>query len=220
MNVLFIGNSYTYYNDLPQLFQELARANGKQVNAFSVTRGARRLDAYMDPTDETTQVLDRLLRERHYDVCFLQEQSTLPVLDPEAFRAGLNHVLRLVRYCAAKIVLYATWSRKVGSPDLVRYGWTPETMTQLLAESYESAAAHFGVGVSHVGRCFWHVKTRQPQIELHDPDLTHPSYQGSCLAALVHYHTLFGAFPESTQVLGLQPEVLEAFRAAVCEAAS
>lgn len=215
MNILFVGNSYTYFNDLPQLFQDLARANGKQLNTFSVTKGGRRLDAYMDPSDETTHQLERLIRERHYDVCFLQEQSTLPALDYTAFLSGVQHVLQMAKGCADKFCLYATWGRKAGSPDLETHGWTPESMTDLLAKSYQKAGQHFGATVSHVGQCFWHIKSRHPHIELHNPDLTHPSYQGSCLAALMHYQTLFGNFPENTQVLGLQPEVLEAFRSAV-----
>lgn len=217
MNILFVGNSYTYYHELPQLFQELARSNGKQVSTFSVTKGGRRLDAYMDPTDETTQKLENLIRERHYDVCFLQEQSKLPALDPVAFQAGVQHVMQMVRYSADRFILYATWGRKIGSPDLELHGWTPETMTDLLAESYDQAGKKFGMTVSHVGKCFWHVISRQPQIDLHDPDRTHSSYHGTCLATLMHYKTLFGTFPENTQSLGLQPEVLEAFRHAVEE---
>lgn len=28
MNILFIGNSYTYYNDMPKMLESLARAAG------------------------------------------------------------------------------------------------------------------------------------------------------------------------------------------------
>lgn len=216
MNILFIGNSYTYFHDLPQVFQDLARANGKQVNAFSVTKGGRRLDAYMDPSDELTQKLETLIGERHYDVCFLQEQSKLPALDRDAFLAGVQHVMQMVRSAADRFVLYATWGRKLGNPDLELHGWTPESMTQMLIDSYDAAGAKFGMTVSHVGKRFWYMTCNHPQIELYAPDKTHTSQLGTDLAALTHYKTLFGAFPENTQVLGLQPEVLEAFRAAVC----
>ena len=36
-SVLFIGNSYTYYNDLPSLFGELARSRGYELQVRSVT---------------------------------------------------------------------------------------------------------------------------------------------------------------------------------------
>ena len=31
MRILFIGNSYTYYHDMPKLFDLLAKENGKQI---------------------------------------------------------------------------------------------------------------------------------------------------------------------------------------------
>ncbi len=34
MKVLFIGNSYTYFNDMPKLFENLSRENGKDVQVF------------------------------------------------------------------------------------------------------------------------------------------------------------------------------------------
>ena len=42
-SILFVGNSYTYYHDLPQLFCSLACENGHEVRVDSVTKGARRL---------------------------------------------------------------------------------------------------------------------------------------------------------------------------------
>ena len=216
MNVLFIGNSYTYYNDLDKLFETLCRDNGRQVSAFRVTKGGRRLDAYMDPEDPTTQQLVQILQERHYDVCFLQEQSLLPALDHDAFQAGVTFVKRMVGTRADKFILYATWARKLGSPDLENHGWSREQMTALLDESYHKAGKALDIPVSPVGVNFWKVICSHPELYLHAADLTHPSYLGSCVAALTHYHTLFGQFPETVS-LRLTPAQLAAFRSAICE---
>ena len=43
MNILFIGNSYTYYNDMPQMLAELAKENGNDVSVDAVTKGGRKL---------------------------------------------------------------------------------------------------------------------------------------------------------------------------------
>lgn len=214
MNILFVGNSYTYYNDLELLFQNLCRENGIAVNAYRVTKGSRKLIDYMDPEDETTHQLEAAIRDRHYDICFIQEQSKLPALDFDTFLSGATHVKRMVGKQADRFFLYATWARKQGSGDLLLHGWTPETMTQALMEAYEKAGAKMNIPVSPVGKQFWAVKCADPDIELHDRDLTHPSYQGSCLAALTHYHSVFGKFPENTQSLRLPEHVLEAFRQA------
>ena len=48
MKILFIGNSYTYYNHMPEIFERLARENGKEVQVFSVTCGGHKLYEYVD----------------------------------------------------------------------------------------------------------------------------------------------------------------------------
>lgn len=217
MNVLFIGNSYTYYNDLEKIFEGLCRENGHQVNAFRVTKGGRKLISNMDPEDEITKQLEAAIRERHYDVCVIQEQSLLPITDYDTFLAGVTHVMRMVGSQADRFILYATWARKEGSPDLETYGWTPESMTRLLQAAYEKAGEALEVPVSPVGISFWKAICALPELELYNPDMTHPSYLGSCLAALTHYYTLFGHFPENTNSLNLTTEQLTIFRSAVCE---
>lgn len=216
MNVLFIGNSYTYYNDLEKLFEALCRENGRQVHAFRVAEGGRKMIQYTCDTDPTTQQLKQILQARYYDAVFLQEQSLLPLLDFDAFAAGMQHVNELVKPCSAKRVLYATWARKAGSKDLITYGWKPETMTEDLDAAYRKVAQKLDAAVSPVGRAFRGAAELAPELELYASDLYHPSYLGSCLAALTHYHTLFGTFPEHTQSLSLEASVRSVFEAAVC----
>lgn len=216
MNVLFIGNSYTYFNDMDKLFEGICRENGHPVNAFRVTKGGRKMISYLDPEDPLTQQLESILRERHYDVCFLQEQSLLPARDYDSFKTGMTHVKRMVGSQADRFILYATWARKAGSPDLVENGWTPEQMKDLLHKAYCKLGEELDMTVSPVGLSFWHVVCNYPNIELHRPDMSHSSYLGSCLAALTHYHTLFGEFPAKVSSLGLDETQLAAFKAAVC----
>lgn len=216
MNILFVGNSYTYFNDLELLVQGLCRENGMDVHAYRVTKGGRRLISHMDCEDETTKKLEAALRERHYDVCVIQEQSLLPITDYETFLAGVTHVIRMAKLQSDKFLLYATWARKEGSPDLETYNWTPESMTRRLQTAYEKAGDALDIPVSPVGVSFWKVISRHSELELYHTDKTHPSYLGSCLAALTHYHTLFGKFPEHTESLGLPEEQICIFREAVC----
>ena len=217
MNVLFIGNSFTYFNDMDKLFEGLCRENGLDVTAFRVTKGGRKMIHYLDPEDPITIQLEAMVRERHYDICILQEQSLLPLLDFDTFLAGMTHVKKMVGSQADKFILYATWARKLGSPDLETYGWTRQQMTDDLHEAYCRVGQALDMAISPVGHSFWHVTCNAPEIELYRPDFFHSSYQGSCLAALTHYYTVFGTYPQSTASLGLPEEVLTAFRAAVCQ---
>ena len=78
-SILFVGNSYTYYNNLPRLFSLLASDNRQTVRCDAVTQGARKLTQYRNAADAYTEKLVTLLSERRYRVAFLQEQSILPL---------------------------------------------------------------------------------------------------------------------------------------------
>ena len=216
MKILLIGNSYTYYHDMPALLEKLCKENGKAVSVYSITKGGRKLESYLDPVDEITLALDKALSENTFDVCFIQEQSVLPAAEFDTFIKGLNCVVDKVKGKAARMVLYATWGRQAGHPVLAEHGWTTASMTRLLTDAYTRAAKQSGADLSPVGENFLYVTENHPSIHLYDADKTHPSYEGSCLAALTHYHTLFGAFPAHTASLTLRDATLAAFHSAVC----
>ena len=215
MNVLFIGNSYTFFNDLEQIFEKLCRENGKDVRAYRVTQGGRKLLQLMEPGDPVAEKLIAALQERQYDVCFLQEHSLRPLLNFDAFLEGATYVCQLLKPQQPNVILYQTWARKIGSATLEQYGWTPDGMTEGLASAYKKVGDALGAEVSPAGINFHKVIQLDSSIELYNPDKTHPSYAGSCLTALTHYHTLFKAFPEHTDSLGLEAAVLSTFKTAI-----
>ena len=213
MNILFIGNSYTYFSDLPTLFANLCRANGQDVRVDSVTCGGRKLYENLDmfgndlnPDDEYAKKIAELIDEVEYDVLFLQEQSCLPILNPTAFFAGVVGLSAIIG--AWRTVLYATWGRADGSDTLTHYGWTRESMTEGLYQSYCQAAEYAHAEVSPVGLCFAEIVEKHPEVDLYDPDKSHPSYAGSCVAALCHYKTVFGEMPSDLSALALDGEVV------------
>lgn len=213
MNVLFIGNSYTFYNDLPALFSALCRANGHDVRVDSVTCGGRRLYENLNefcndfnPDDEYSKRLSELMEEVEYDVLFLQEQSCLPILNPQMFFAGVVGLSTVIG--AWRTVLYATWGRADGSDTLAHYGWTRASMTEGLDEAYRTAATFAHAEVSPVGLCFAACTEACPDMDLYDPDKSHPSYAGSCVAALCHYKTVFGEMPTELSALNLDGDAL------------
>ena len=211
MNVLFVGNSYTYFNSLDETFEKLAKENGKDVCCYRVTEGGRKLVDYKNPNDVTTRLLKHSLEQRKYDVCFLQEQSLLPFVDYDRFKEGLDFVLELIGDRAEKIILYATWGRKDGSPELEKYGITRKKMTELLSDAYEKAAGKIGCTVSPVGQSFLTVGRECPDVELYHTDKSHPSQKGTALASLTHYYTVFLEAPTSLHCLGLSEEEKKVF---------
>jgi len=216
MKILFIGNSYTYCNDMPLLFERLVNSNQKNAEVRSVTQDGRKLISYVDDKDPVTVMLDTLLTDQKFDICFIQEQSLLPALDCNKFIDGLGCVVSKLNDRVDRLILYATWGRKSGSEELKEHGWTTESMTHLLADAYQNAAEKYVADVSPVGNNFLYVTQNYPDINLYREDYSHPSYLGSCLIALTHYYAAFGNFPEHADALSLSDTELSAFRAAIC----
>jgi len=192
--VLFIGNSYTYYNDMWDLFAQAGESLGYTITADHVTQGGYYLDQYLNTKDPFgLQVLQHLSKNR-YDAVFLQEQSTCPFQNYDRFADAVTGLDAMVKENGAKTILYQTWGRQVGSPALVSLKTTNQKMTEDLAKAYQKAAQAIGAAVSPVGNAFYDLHNNQAvEINLYDPDTTHPSLAGSYLSALCHLATFTGA---------------------------
>lgn len=196
--VLFIGNSYTYYNDSPTIFEMIANGQGYSPVVKSVTKAAYYLRQFANPTDEYGKKVYAELDpdgSTAYDVVFLQEQTTNPALSPANFYTNVRILDRMIKEKGATTVLYQTWGRKTGNSVLTDNGWTNETMAYKIAASYEAIAEEIGAALSPAGSAFYDVYTNHPEIELYNADGSHPSLAGSYLAALCHYATVYGKSP-------------------------
>ena len=183
-NILFVGNSYTYYNQMPQMaFTQLAEAEGYKVIVASVTRGGYSLSQFADPENEEGKRLREVIKGNRYDYAVLQEQSTKPITNEAEFIQGASDVMDLI--CADEFILYATWGRNDGCPMLAELGLSREEMTEKLSAAYNSAGNKLGVRVAEVGKAFWEYSKCHDKDELYDPDKTHPSALGSEIAARV-----------------------------------
>ena len=202
-NILFIGNSYTYYNDMATAyFQKMAEACGYKVQVTTVTKGGHMLSKHADPADPYgEQVAAYLSTPGTYDYVILQEQSVLPVTDPVAFYGSVRNLAERIRAVGAKPVLYATWGRKKGCEKLAEIGMTNESMTWSIMAAYASIGKKLDIPVVPVGLAFLDVNTNA-DIELYDPDMSHPSAYGSYLAAMSLFSGIFGVVPDETSYKG------------------
>lgn len=213
MNVLFIGNSYTYHNELPTIFEKLANDNGKDVRTYKITRGGKFLFQNLDKNDVQYQEAIETINARSYEVLFLQEQSFFALIDYDKFE---NSVLELIKTIKPRRkILYCTWGRKPDSKTLEEHGWTNESMTTDLYAAYKKASEKAKAELSPVGICFYTLLKAYPELELYNEDLTHPSYLGSCVAALAHYYTTFNELPTNFSSLKLDEDVIDTISIAV-----
>ena len=196
--ILFIGNSFTYFNNMPNvLFQNVCTAAGYQVEVEQVTTGGHYLWKHANPKDRENEPgggweVEKKLAENKYDFVIIQEQSGCAIADPALFYAGVRMLAEKVRKNGAELYLYATWGYNAGYAKLPTHGGTTAIMEMQLRAAYTAIAAEVDAKVSYVGAASTDVFTNHPEIELYVADNYHPNVNQSTLAAYVHFATVFG----------------------------
>lgn len=195
MRILFVGNSFTYFNDMPEMLGDIARLNGDDLEVESVTKGGRSLLQHLEADDECSEKLRKAFFDRP-DAVVLQEQSHTPISSADSFVGATRALVKKIRDVGATPYLYATWGYKKGHPKLELYGKDTADMEKKLREAYTAVGKELDVGVCHVGAAMTYAYTKS-DIELYQADCYHPSVQGSLIAALTVYSTVFSTDPSN-----------------------
>lgn len=193
LRVLFIGNSYTYVNDLPTWVHRLGDSSGvASVEVSSVTAGGATLAQQVS----STGAVDRI-REAGWTHVVIQGQSVEPLLDPASFEAAAATLAAEAKKVGATPVFYETWARAPG--DLVYSqpwsGGTPPAMQAGLRAGYQKVAAAAGGAVAPAGDAWEKTLADQPSLVIFQPDGSHPSIHGTYLVACVFHAKLTGKSP-------------------------
>lgn len=203
LRVLFVGNSYTGTNDLPSLIRALAAADGgaRPVEVSGALRGGAQLQWHWTGKDRQGKSLRTharaVIEKGAFDVVVIQEQSPMPVVDPASTVTYAALLCHAARKSGATPVLFMTWARKgtMKDPRPGRPPWTPQAMQAALAKAYIEAARQGGSQVAPVGLVWSAVRKAHPGLSLHKSDGSHPSIEGSYLAACVFHAVLTGRTP-------------------------
>ena len=195
--VLFLGNSYTYVNDLPSTFARLVGSAGRPVEVAAVANGGETLAQHAASSDSLNQIASR-----RWTYVILQEQSQTP-----ATWAGRNSMYPAVRALAGKTesagatpMLFMTWAHRDGMPEsgLADYG----SMQVQIDNAYLAIARELSVPVAPVGNTWSLVRQDHPEIALWGDDGSHPSPAGTYLAACVFYASIFRQSPAGLAYYG------------------
>ncbi len=110
LRVLFVGNSYTYYNNLPQLVSILSEQTGtKLITQKSVIGGAKLSEHWHGLRDLKTK---EMIRSGHYDIVILQEQSMGAIEQSDSLKFYAKLLCDLIKENGAVPYLYQTWARE------------------------------------------------------------------------------------------------------------
>ncbi len=193
VSALFIGNSYTYVNDLPSILRSLATEKGRKLRVDSYTKGAATLMEFMTGPEHAR--CRELVRQGKFDYVILQDQSQTPYFTPERTLDYGRQWCELAKQAGATPVLFITWAH--AQPDKKGHFEPITGMQEGLTTTYCRLAEATGAKVAPVGEAWkrWHRHKKHGDTPLHDSDGSHPNPLGSYLAACVIYATLFNETP-------------------------
>lgn len=192
--ILFIGNSFTYFNDMPSIFSALCEGAGIPVQVERVVKGGWYLSRYADPADEMHPAILEAAQQE-WDYVILQDQSFNPAGNKEDFLAAAKKLAALFP-CRKKLVFYQTWAYEEGSVKLRDTGMTYEEMQKALRDAYRQAAEENNALCVPAGDAFRLAHDQYyHKFALYRADAFHPSILGSYMIACTFFATLFGKSP-------------------------
>ncbi|MDB4704053.1 hypothetical protein OAF26_02910 [Akkermansiaceae bacterium] len=187
--ILFVGNSFTYWNKgLWYHMEQLVQCRPQKLNfkAEHVVRGGASLKVMWGKTKASS-----MISQGHYDVVVLQED--LPETDVKSFYKFARKFNSSVRKSEARPVFFMAWPYK-------RLGWIG---LKEIAKAHRAIGAELGAQIAPVGIAWEKAMKERPEVDMYAEDKEHPSIQGTYLALCVLYSTIYG---ESSTMLEYLPK--------------
>ena len=197
--VLFIGNSYTGVNKLPDVFLEVVKGSSRPAPVVkSSTHGGRTLKQHLGIAGSM-----KLVDEGDWDVVVLQGQSQEPAIaeaDEAVRKEFLESSAELCRRVRAKspkvkIYFYETWARHADywkatkkGPDV---GANPKEMQTRLRKWYGIVAKDNGATFVPCGDAWELNYASAAPVRLHTADHSHPEFVGTYLNALIFFGKIY-----------------------------
>jgi len=214
LRVLFLGNSHTFFNNLPGQLEDLVQSGGHFLEAQSNTPGGHTLEGHsQNPTSLG------LIAEGGWDHVILQEQSQIPTIahwrETRMYPAArlLDSLISLQN---SATMFYQTWGWEFGGQQCIDDCCSVEFadyfhMQDTVTAAYDRIAEELEAGIAPAGEGFRAALTADPESPLWAQDHYHPSAEGTYMTACVFYVSLTGESPEGLGYTGGLSEERAAF---------
>lgn len=183
VSVLFIGNSYTYVNDLPGVVAAMAKAGKPKLKAQAYTEGGAALIRFWEEPEHTKA--RELVKQGGFDYVVLQDQSVTPCTSPQWTLKFGGKWAQLAHYGKSKPVFFLTWAHR--TPDGSAFD---AAMQDELTAVYRRVAQENDALLAPVGEAWRRWYQLHPTETLHTEDGSHPNTLGTYLAGCVFYAVL------------------------------
>lgn len=193
--VLFLGNSYTYGNDLPTMLSQLATSLGDNIMKDQSTPGGMTFSGHAGSATTYQKI-----NSNDWDFVVLQAQSQEPSFpESQVNEQTLTYAMQIAdsvyaNSVCSQVLYFMTWGRENGDAQ-----WEPistfDGMNARLRSAYLRFADSTDASVSPVGSAWKYVRDNHPTIQLYTGDGSHPNVNGSYLAACTFYASIFRKTP-------------------------
>jgi len=175
LRVLFVGNSFTYFYNLPQVVNAMS-AFSKKVHIETRTSlvGGSRISQHLNKERGTETI--EILNKQTFDYVVINHHSLITIDDPDGFFESSKKMVELVRSKNAIPIFMMTWA----------YHSNP-LMIKNIAAAYNNMGKRLGVDIVPCGNLFSEVRKRRPDLDLFDDDDKHPSKHGTYLNGLTFF---------------------------------
>ncbi len=191
IKILFIGNSYTYRNDMPSIFENIAISKGKKVYVQDCTLGK----ATLFIQSRRFEVKNAISKE-NWDFIIIQGSSRdfvkAPSIIKNKTKPALEKIIKSIQNNnpTTKMLFYMTWGYRNGFKPIDEVN-TFDKMSNLIEKRYLSLYKTYDIGVVPVGMAWKDVRKKRSEVILYVKDGAHPSLKGSYLAASCFYSAIF-----------------------------
>lgn len=175
VRVLFIGNSLTYWNEMPWLVEKISAEGSPKLTTSFVGGSGMSLRQQWQMGKAV-----RAIRERPWDYVVLQGQSSEPETNREEFARYGRLLDAEIKKRGAKTVFFLTWANRGEAQGPI-------------SERYLALAKELGARVAPVGIAWQDLQVKGR--DLYDGIGVHSNLQGSYLSACVFYAALTGKSP-------------------------
>jgi hypothetical protein len=184
--VLFVGNSFTFYFNLPLVVESMADEKGIGLDVYQSTAGGSSLkDHWIGKRNLSTK---SKIQNGKFNKIILQDYSTNPVNKTAESLNYFKRFIDLAKSVDAKVYIYGTWP----VPAMQGKGYNGIDPIQYALKPLSSQ----NVTLVPVGTAFRLFQAEYPEISLYTSDNKHPSPVGTYLAACVFLKVLTGKSPK------------------------
>jgi hypothetical protein len=175
LRVLFVGNSFSYFYNLPQVINAMSEYSKKvHIETRTSLVGGSNISQHLNQTKGTQTI--EILNNQTFDYVVINHHSLATIEDPDGFFESSKQMVELVRNKNAIPVFMMTWA----------YHSNP-LMIEMIATAYDDMGKKLGVDVVPCGNLFAETRKWRPDLNMFDDDDKHPSKHGTYLNALAFF---------------------------------